>query len=623
MKEGLLNVLPAKTLKTLLTDVTESIADVLSHTFGPYGQNAIIQTTGSVYATKDGWNVMQLLRVCDKKGENAITINALKKLIQDVAQATLLNAGDGTTESTMGAAYLNRRVSNYLKEHKMDTRMIETALRSACEKIVEELQLSATMVDDHNMAEVIHQIALISTNWDEEISDIIRDIYCTTKNPIIKVEDSGTLETTVEYIEGYDIVGHLELPNFYLTSPASGLFETKIPLILTFGSAVHKDKLQSFILMGDLLRQNNQALVLVAPSYDADFLSTLKALNAGRIQQGLPIINTVPFKYYAKTDIDRDCVEDFAMATGGILLTNEYPEVEQAFGALAEIITERKNEERPFVKGENKKPSVSSKNKTAKQEEVINKCIQVLTKIGGTCNKLVATDKYILASGLSAKNEVEFERRKKNLENELEMKYKQYMAESSLTEMIRIKRLRLGKMQCNMGVIKVGGFGAAHLKAKRDSIDDATRSCEVAYQDGYIMDGGIAIPIAIKHCIAKYENTANWTTEDRFEFDFLKMFQDAFLEVATVLFNNKFDDLDKSTDLVNTCLEKEECYDLLTDQFTDELITPVAVCREVLNGCLRLVLINATSNQFVFMNEDDLIRAIQIGSSNYQNEEEE
>lgn len=620
MQNGVLNVIPSNTLKTLLTDVTEAVAKVLSHTFGPYGQNTLIQTTGSVYASKDGWNVLQMLRVSDTKGENAITINALKKLIQDVAQATLLNAGDGTTTSTLGAAYLNRFVSEYLKTHHLDARTIEGCLRQACSEIVNDLQEHATMINDDNMGDIIYRIALISTNWDKEISGIIRDIYCETKNPIIKVEDSGTLDTSVTYIDGYDIVGHLELPNFYLTSPASGLFEAKRPLILTFGSAIHKDKLQAMILMGGLLEEG-RSLVLMAPTYDMDFLNTLKSINASNIQNGKKPANVVPFKYYAKTDIDKDCVEDFATATGGVLLTHEFEEVVQVFGRLEELVRKTgKQRERDFAQEDGTEPiSEEDANK------IIQECIDTLSKIGGTCEHIKATDKYILASGLTNKNEVEFERRKKNLENELEMKYKQYNAESSLTEMIRIKRLRLGKMQCNMGVIKVGGFGVAHLKSKKDSIDDATRACEVAYQDGYIMDGGMAIPLAAKRCIEAITASEGQDSDPEVirNKEFVAMFLQAFMGVAQTLFDNKYNDVDKSAKLVAECFDKNLCFDLIQETFTDSLITPVAVCREILNGCLRLVLINATSNQFVFMNEDELIRTIQAGHDTEDPNEED
>ena len=182
--------------------------------------------------------------------------------------------------------------------------------------------------------------------------------------------------------------------------------------------------------------------------------------------------------------------------------------------------------------------------------------------------------------------------------------------------MLRVKRLRLGKMQCNMGIIKIGGFGVAHLKNRKDAIEDATRACEVAYQDGYIADGSLAIPFAIKdvHNNIKSSDLGIDEKDKDLIGDFLDLFEDAFLGVSRTLFGNKFDDPDRVELITSECLRLRKSYNLITDEYTDELITPVDVCKEVLNGCMRLVLINATSNQFVFMNEDELLRAIQKGS---------
>lgn len=585
-KKTAINVISSEMLKTLLRDVSTMVADTLKNTFGPYGQSTLIQTTASVYSTKDGWNVMQNLRITDENGEYSIAANAIKKLIQDVAQSVVLNAGDGTTTSILAADKLNNILSEYVKKENMDSRTIENCIKKCKDMIIAELQESAIQIDDTNMAEVIYQIALISTNWDVEISEIIRDIYVNTHNPIIKVEDSGNLETYASYIEGYDLIGHLELPNYYLTSPAKGLCEIENPIVLTFGSAIHNNQLMPLVHMAELLASKNETIVLLAPSFDLDFLNTLKAINAVKVRNGAKVVPIVPFKYFAKLDVDKDAVEDFATLVGGTLLTDNYEEVNDLFAKLVELTKNSENIE--------------------DAENVIAECTKTLFSISGTCEKIVATDKYILASGLTNKNEKEFARRKENLENQLEIQYKKSNAESSLTDGIRVKRIRLGKMQCNMGVIKIGGFGATHLKAKKDAVDDATRACEVAYQDGYIVDGGIAIPLAATNAMNK--------TDDKLLKHMLGLFATAFKEVATILFNNRYNNNTISTDIVSKCMETGKCYNLITEKYDNSLITPVNVSKEILNGCMRLVLINATSNQFVFQNEDDLIRNIQRGT---------
>ena len=594
MKKISINVLSNDELKNMLRQISQLVSKTLEGTFGPYGQNTLIQTVSTVYSTKDGWNVMQNLKITDGF-EQSIVANAIKKLIQDVAQSVVLNAGDGTTTSIIAATKLNEHLTTMLDKNPMDSRTIENKLRECASLIVNKLQENATLIDDSNMEDIIYRIALVSTNWDEDISNIIKDIYMKTKNPIIKVEDSGTLDTYADYIEGYDLIGYLRLPNYYATSPSKGLYESKDPTILVFGSSIHGNQLKPLAMIGQLYATQGKDLVILAPTFDIDFLNGLTAQNSALVKMGRKPINIIPFQYYAKTGIDKDCVEDFANLVGARFISDQVEEMNEVFGKLLKYAASPDE----FEDGAN--PT--------------EEAIQLMETMAGTCGKLVATDKYILASDLYNKDEDIFNRRKEALNDELFKEYKKSNAETTLTDGIRVKRLRLGKMQCNMGIIKVGGFGSANLKAKKDAIDDATRACEVAYQDGYIVDGGIAIPCVVYKLL---DETKDETTKE-----YLRLFLMAFVDVAAVLFNNRYHDLDKSYSIVHNCIDENKCYNLITEEYNTDIITPVNVCKEVINGCLRLVLVNATSNQFVFQSEDDLIRAIQAGSRINEEDREE
>ena len=178
MKKKLsINVIDSASLKPMLNEVTSLVADAIKNTFGPYGHSTLIQTGDSIYSTKDGWHVMRNLRLGSKNGEYSAAINAIKKLIQDVAQSVVLNAGDGTTTSILAADRMNEKVSAHVKEYKLDSRTIENYLNESVRLINKQLDMDAQHITEKNMAEIIYQIALISTNWDEGISSIIRDIY--------------------------------------------------------------------------------------------------------------------------------------------------------------------------------------------------------------------------------------------------------------------------------------------------------------------------------------------------------------------------------------------------------------------------------------------------------------
>ena len=614
-----INVISSDELKRILRETTHLIASYITPTFGPYGQNTLVQSVDGVYSTKDGWNVAQRLKIINPESKTfPIAINAIKSLMLDVACSVALNGGDGTSTSMISADAMVRYLDNMLceKEKKtnrpIDVKKLEVELRMTTKEIIEKLQEQAVTITDDNLAETIRQIALISTNWDEEIADVIRDIYVKTKNPIIKVENSETLETYAKYMEGYDLAGYLPSPGYSITNPEKGEFEATDPVILLFapGVALHHSDLTGLIAMSRILEAEGKTLVTLASLYDENFLSGFNSENLKQIRAGFKPIKLVPFKYFAKTAIDKECINDFAVLINSMLLTDDnYQEYRESFlRAYSSVI-----EYGEACQDETK--TNKDKDELAYKVQMTNEAaLHDLYDIAGTCEKLIATENYIQGIGFSNVNQKAFDKRKKDLEYDIFVQRKDANAESNANDFIRMRRLRLGKLRCNMGVIKVGGFGKANLKSKRDAIEDATRACEVAYENGYLIDGGLAIPRAIQSIL---DELRNQETDGKrpYRNDVLRAFQMAFRSTTIMMYCNRYHDDDKSVITYREAMNHPgEAYNLLTETYDSTLITPVDVCKEVLNGCLRLVLVNATSNQFVYQDEDDLIRLIKAGS---------
>lgn len=617
-----INVIDSNSLKPMLSEVTSLVADAIKNTFGPYGHSTLIQTGDSIYSTKDGWHVMRNLRLGSKDGEYSAAINAIKKLIQDVAQSVVLNAGDGTTTSLLAANEMNSRVSAHVKEYRPDSRTVENYLNECVRLINRELDDDAAHITEENMSDIIYKIALISTNWDEDISSIIRDIYITTKNPIIKVEDSGSQKTYVEYVQGYDLVGELMLPNFYINCVDKSSYEMDNPTVLMFNSPLGKKHVRPFVTLSLLLQ--GAPLVLMAPSFDTDFVSVLGNLNQENAAKGKGPYNIIPCRYYAGSNVDKDCAGDVASLLGTMVMSNQYDKLHSCLEALADTIDAQMD----FIQNHHGKTELTEEEEKEYSEmeeakkQLCSHAADELVQISGTCKHISIGPKTILVTGFNQMNKEEFERRRNNLKALLKQKYEQYNAESSMTESIRIMRIRLGKMECNMGVIYVGGYGKAHLIARKDAIDDATRACEVAYTGGYIVDGGTAIARAAYKTMLRYKTVEKYPDIDKY----LEMFFEAFSEVCSIMYNNKYDDMEKCRDITEHCvtdMDKDNplTYNLVTEEYSSNLISPVEVCKEIVSACLRLVLVNCTSNQFVFLHQDDIIRAIQK-SRDYEEPEE-
>lgn len=618
-----INVINAETLKPMLNEVTSLIAGVVKNTFGPFGQSTLVQTLDSVYSTKDGWNVVRNLNISVDDGEFSPAINSMKKLIVDTAQSVVLNAGDGTTTVILAANELNKIVSEFALKNGLDSRAIENFLNRCVKLINNELSKSAIKITDANYSDIIRRIALISTNWDEEVADLIQEIYITTKNPIIKIENSGNQKTYVDYTYGYDLKAELQLANHYLNNEEKGSFEADNPIVLVFAAPLGKKHTRPLATLGQIVKQ---PLVVMAPGFDIDFLQVIDNMNIEYKETGRSRVNIIPCKFVAHSDIDKDCVSDLAALLGTTVLSTQYDRLYNALNALDDTLAKKQGHEKESKPASKvtagKDPNIAKLDE--EQKTYIAAAAQELSALAGRCGHISITSKEVVASDFSNNNIDEFNRRKSNLKNALKQKYEQYNAESSMTESVRLMRIRLGKMECQMGTIKVGGFGAAHIKARKDAIEDATRACEVAYTGGYILDGGLAIAKAAHNCMLRQK------PEGDDEIDvYLEMFVSAFINTCKIMYNNRYNDERKSSAIVNNCIEKNVAYNLVTESYsTDELITPVDVCKDVVAACLRLVLVNCTSNQFVYQSTKDLIRSMEEASEiadqiNAQKAEEE
>ena len=581
------NVLSDDVVTTTFGDVISYVAESVGRTFGPYGHNALIQTMDNVFSTKDGWTVLQNIAFKDP------LCNAIKSTIANVAQSTVLLVGDGSTTSTLAANYMNQNISDI--KNKYTIRQLEDSLTSCINAVISKLREKAIAIDDSNLYEAIYKIAMVSTNWNDELSKLIADIYVTTKNPIIKIDKSGTDQTYVEYIEGFDLAGSLMSTDFYINNRDNGTCTVYNPYIIIFNHNVQEKHFLSLSCLAEICRTANRALVVIAPGFEVGFTTKHNATNMANLNQRKPVVNLVPIKVSNFYTVDRECIDDFAVLTNCKIVTAIDEDFKGFLDDIATVMTKTCKSDDPDEQAaliEEKRAMVAM-------------TIGYINEVFGTCDELIADEKSVLIKGLGQANEDIVQERKELIQYEIDKKTREYDALTMLSDDIRMKRIRLGKLQCNMGVIKVGGYGAANIKAKTDALDDATRACESAYRDGYTIGGCMAILNAVREI---ERNMPEDTSE--VDKDVYAVIRWSFVSVFDKLFANKYGenkcDWNAITSIIDKCTEENVGYNIITEEFdyAQNVINPVDVDIETLKACMRLVLISVTSDQFIFKHYD-------------------
>lgn len=572
-------VISGDELKTMMNTIINKMEDVVSRTMGPYGKNAIIQRINNVDITKDGYLTARALNI----GSN-IAEKSLCSICMDTIASTNITAGDGTSSTIKVAAGLHRRVQEFLQHNFMNVRDLETNLNKAAEVIEEQLLKSATVITDENLKESIRKIAMVSTNWDSDLADMFAEIYEKTHNPIIKRVDSGTTDTYYEIVDGYDLAGHLILQDTYLTDFEKRTRVVERPFILVFDNTLPDTILDALItLVSYASTKGIPEIVVMAKGFTTSMVNRVSAMNTRAAKNGAKPLALTMVEYHAPSMIDRECVLDFCDLIGAEVISGD-SETRAKIDILAKEV--RSAYEQP-----NAKTSQDQKNDAA---EMTISVFEELMEVAGACKYLTIGDKNIVARGLNTDNEV-ITKKKAKLKLEIEEALRDATAKTMVTDSINSKQIRLGKLNCCMGIIHVGGRGAAHLKSRNDAVDDAIRACQLAYTSGgYTIGGCYAVPNAWSLIAKNYK-------EDDPVGRFAGMIAKSFVDAIKTVIANKYGSC--NTDMFSSItlgINSGNTFNVITEEYDKSLIEPVMVDVAILNSALALVLTLETTDQYLY-----------------------
>src|SRR5690554_1937679 len=169
------------------------LADAVKITLGPKGRNVVLEKKyGSPTITNDGVTIAKEIEVKDPFE------NMGAQLVKEVATKTNDVAGDGTTTATLLAQAMVREGLKNVAAGA-NPMVLKRGIQKAVEKAVEALKNQSKSIDKK---ETIAQVAANSAS-DEEIGSLIADaMEKVGKDGVITVEESKTMGTTLEVVEG-------------------------------------------------------------------------------------------------------------------------------------------------------------------------------------------------------------------------------------------------------------------------------------------------------------------------------------------------------------------------------------------------------------------------------------
>jgi len=409
------------------------LADAVKVTLGPKGRNVVIEKKfGSPTITKDGVTVAKEIELKDALE------NMGAQMVREVASKTSDVAGDGTTTATVLAQAIFREGVKTVAAGANPMEMkrgIEKAIAAICGSLDKDGNRVKGALDafskdvSHDMTKIA-EVGTVSANNDETIGKIIAEAMKKVgKDGVITVEESKTMETQLEVVEGMQFDRGYLSP-YFVTDP-----ERMEAVLENCYILIHEKKISSMKDLLPLLEQiakSSKPLLIIAEDVEGEALATLVVNKLRGTLQAIAV------KAPGFGDRRKAMLQDIAILTGGKAITED-------LGIKLENVQQQDL-------GFAKKVTVDKDNTT-----------------------------IVEGKGKSA----EIEGRVKEIRSQIDKTTSDYDREK-LQE-------RLAKLVGGVAVIKVGAATETEMKEKKARVEDAMHATRAAVEEGIVPGGGVAL----------------------------------------------------------------------------------------------------------------------------------
>ena len=407
------------TRKALETGVNK-LADTVKVTLGPKGRNVILDKTfGVPLITNDGVTIAKEIELEDRFE------NMGAQLVKQVATKTNDVAGDGTTTATVLAqAIIREGLKNVTAG--ANPIILRKGIQKAVESAVEELKKQSRTIETQ---EEIAQVGAVSSG-DNEIGKLIAQaMEVVGKEGVITVEESKTMNTELETVEGMQF--DRGFVSAYMVTDVD-----KMEAVLNDPYILITDKkisnIQELLPILNKIVEQGKKLLIIAEDVEGEALSTL-VLNKLR-----GVCEIVAVKAPGFGDRRKEMLQDIAILTGGVVISEE----------------------------------VGYDLKEAD-----------LDMLGRASSVKVVKDSTTIVGGFGEKEEIE------NRVNQIKHLIEETSSDFDKEKLLE----RLAKLAGGVAVVKVGAATEVEMKEKKLRIEDALNATRAAVEEGIVAGGGTAL----------------------------------------------------------------------------------------------------------------------------------
>ena len=408
----------------------DKLADTVKITLGPKGRNVLLSKSfGAPLITNDGVTIAREIELDDA------VENMGAQLVKEVATKTNDVAGDGTTTATLLAQIIIKEGFKNVAAGA-NPMILKRGIAGAVEVAVDEIKRLSTEVDT---TEAIAQVAAVSAA-DEEIGGLIAEaMEKVGKEGVITVEESKTMGTTLDVVEGMQFDRGYFSP--YMVNDTEKMEATlENPYILITDKKI--SNIQELLPLLEQIVQQGKKLFIICDDLEGEALATII------VNKLKGVFDCVAVKAPGFGERRKAMLEDIAVLTGATVVSEDLGyELKEA----------------------------------------------TLDMLGSAATVKVDKENTVIVGGAGAAEDIQD--RINQIKNQIEQTTSDFDREKT--------QERLAKMSGGVAVIKVGAATETKLKERKLRIEDALNATKAAVEEGIVSGGGVAlvntIPAVVKY----------------------------------------------------------------------------------------------------------------------------
>nr|DAS58542.1 MAG TPA: Heat shock protein 60 [Caudoviricetes sp.] len=581
--EPFMNVIPKDLFDERTQSVFSTLGKALARSYGPYGAAAVISEYPMYHITKDGYTIQKNIAF-DKTTSYIDQIIA--GMAGDICGRLNYSVGDGTTTAVVATNEIYQAYVNLIKRdkrlQKVLPRDIMKSFNRVKDKLVDAILNTATPIrslSKSELANYIRKIVYVSSNGDEDITNIITDLYKDLGYPAINIEQSPDGVTRKKIIDGFQIDAILT-DKIYINSDDMTM-KLENADVIVFDHRVYKDE-YLFLLkpLSSECKSRGRHLICLAPFYDESMMASLVSPDLNSEFAVNKDINLVLMSYRNTSLHHKKMITNLMMLFNTLPITRDMSN--ELISKVNEIRTNTKTFEENFPFNLDERGLIGTLCVTS------DKDIKVIKKDESYKYFIEHQDEkfrigFVEYAGLGLKesvfngfhrNENLYQTYVKDARDDLEAAEKKYQSLGTFNTEISQCQQRLNALELHLGIIEVGGDSTYSKGFNNDVVEDAVKASRSAYNFGVVHGCNQTLLSVL------YRMMTETPKDDSTKLDHIveTIIFNGFWRVYRTLITNKNVDLatkrkmsviHETTDDAEIELDKNRCADAIAEYFSD------------------------------------------------------